>query len=248
MKLRRHRSSPDERLARLADGSIGEGERADLERAVAASPELAAKLAEQRRALAIVSAVEVELPAGLVEGLASTAEPPSRRARRRVPLRGVLVVGGAMLVLALLAGTRNQIVDVRSEVHLALAQATLEAPPRSAANRSVLAAAVDGIAFPDWQDRGWRAAGARTDSVGGNTVETVFYSSAGYGRIGYSIVAGPPLSVGVAQRVLHSGGVSYAVLSAAGATVVTWQRDGHTCILASQRAPAVALLALAGWA
>ncbi len=244
MKLR-PKPSDEDRLARLADGSIAEAERAELERAVAASPELAAKLAEQRRALQIVAAVDVEAPVRLL-GRISGPEPAARRARRRLPIRGVVVVAGVALILALIA-IRGTAADVRGEVHIALDRATLSAPARSRTDPAALTVSVAGISFPYWSGRGWRATGARTDSFGDRAVETVFYNSADYGRVGYSIVAGAPLAVGRTQQVLRGGGVVYSILSADGATVVTWQREGHTCVLASRRAPASALLALAGW-
>jgi anti-sigma factor RsiW len=241
----RNRHSYEAALARLADGSIGDDERSELERAVAASPELQAKLDEQRRAIAIVTAVDVEAPVGLLERLSSPL--PARRSRRRPPLRGLIAVAAALLILALLAA-RTDGLDVRGEAHLALARATLAAPPQSTSDHAVLVAAVDGVPFPDWRGRGWHAIGARSDALDGRSVETVFYSSSAYGRVGYSIVAGSPLAVGSAQRVLHYAGVSYAVLSLHGATVVTWRRAGHTCVLAATRAPASVMLRLAGWA
>jgi hypothetical protein len=158
----------------------------------------------------------------------------------------IALVAG-LAILALLA-VRSHGLDVRGEAHLALARATLAPPPQSAPDHAVLMAAVDGVAFPAWRGLGWRATGARSDELDGHSVETVFYSSSEYGRIGYSIVAASPLAIGGAQSVLHADGVSYAVLKVDGATVVTWRRDGHTCVLASRRAPAVVLLGLAGWA
>ena len=248
MNLRHRHSghSAEAALARLADGSIAENERAELESAVAASPELAAKLAEQRRAVTIVAAVDVEAPARLLEHLRSPQ--PARRPRRRwLTRRGLIAVAAALLILALLAA-RDHGLDVRGEAHLALARATLAPPRQSASDHAVLTAAVGGVAFPDWRGRGWRAIGARSDAIGGRAVETVFYDSSGHGRVGYSIVAGSPLAIGSAQSVRHYAGVSYAVLKFDGATVVTWDRDGHTCVLASRRAPAAVLLGLAGWA
>jgi anti-sigma factor RsiW len=248
MNLRHHHSdrSDEAALARLADGSIAENERAELEHSAAASPELAAKLAEQRRAIAIVAAVDVEAPARLLERLRNPQ--PARRPRRRwVTRRGVIAVAAVIVILALLAA-RNHGLDVRGEAHLALARATLAPPRQSANDRAVLTAAVGGAAFPSWRGRGWRATGARSDALDGRSVETVFYDSSGYGRVGYSIVAGSPLAVGNAQSVRRYAGVSYAVLKFDGATVVTWPRDGHTCVLASRRAPVAVLLGLAGWA
>ncbi|HEX2703409.1 MAG TPA: hypothetical protein VHM72_08260 [Solirubrobacteraceae bacterium] len=244
MNLRK-RHTVEVALARLADGSIGDQERSELERAVAASPELAARLEEQRRAIAIVAAVDVQVPAHLLERLSSPQ--PARRSRRRLPRRGLVAVAAALLILALLA-TRGHGLDARGEAHLALARATLAAPSQSASDHAVLAATVDGVAFPDWRGRGWRAIGARSDVLDGHPVETVFYSSSDYGRVGYSIIAGAPLATGSVQQVLSDAGVSYAVLRVDGATVVTWRRDGRTCVLASKRAPVAVMLGLAGWA
>jgi hypothetical protein len=41
------------------------------------------------------------------------------------------------------------------------------------------------------------------------------------------------------------GGAQYLLISAAGAQIVAWVQDGHTCVLASRSAPAAMLLALA---
>jgi hypothetical protein len=66
-------------------------------------------------------------------------------------------------------------------------------------------------------------------------------------RVGYTIVAGPALAVpGEAQRV-RRGSLGLAVVRRDGATVVTWRRAGHTCVLASRDAPARRLLDLAAW-
>ena len=247
MKLRRDKPSPEDAIARLADGSVSEAQRGVLERLVADSPELAAKLSEQRRALELVGAVDVLAPQRLLERLATPASAPTPRPRRRVPLRGIAVLVGAIVVLALLAA-RNHGPNVSGEIHLALARATLPAPAASPADRGELKASVDGIAFPDWHARGWQASGARADALEGRAVETVFYRSADYGRLGYSIVAGLPLALPSGGRSHGDGAVTYTVFHLDGATVVTWRRYGHTCVLAARRAPASALLALAGWA
>jgi hypothetical protein len=88
-------------LAALADGSLAPERRAALEARVAASPELADRLAEQRRAVALAqSAVaEVEAPAGL------RARVEAQRGARRAPVRRRLVTvaaaGAAALAIAL---------------------------------------------------------------------------------------------------------------------------------------------------
>jgi hypothetical protein len=94
---------PDEaELAALADGSLAPERRAALEARVEASPELAERLAEQRRAVALAqaAAAEVEAPAGLRARVEA-----QRGARRgRAPRRLVLVTaaaGAAAVALAL---------------------------------------------------------------------------------------------------------------------------------------------------
>jgi anti-sigma factor RsiW len=93
---------PDEaELAALADGSLAPERRAALEARVDASPELAERLAEQRRAVALAAAAaaEAEAPAGL------RARIEAQRGVRRAPARRRLVVlaaaGAAALAVAL---------------------------------------------------------------------------------------------------------------------------------------------------
>jgi hypothetical protein len=89
-------------LAALADGSLAPGRRAALEARVAASPELADRLAEQQRAVALArsAAAEVEAPAGL------RAHIEGQRRARRVPVqrRFVLIGAAATAVLAVAIG------------------------------------------------------------------------------------------------------------------------------------------------
>jgi anti-sigma factor RsiW len=78
-------------LAALADGTLAPDRRAALEHRVAGSPELADRLAEQQRALALArsAAAEVEAPAAL------RAKIEARRRARRVPAPRRLVAAGA---------------------------------------------------------------------------------------------------------------------------------------------------------
>src|SRR3954454_8275972 len=89
-------------LAALADGSLDEARRSELEARVAASPELAARLAEQRRALEIVhnAASQVEAPARLRARLEARKAPARRR---RWALSGGLAVAAAAVILTVVA-------------------------------------------------------------------------------------------------------------------------------------------------
>jgi Anti-sigma-K factor rskA, C-terminal len=83
-------------LAALADGSLAPERRAALEARIAASPELADRLAEQQRAVALAqsAAVEVEAPARL------RARVQAQRRRRGAPVPRRLVPLGAAAAAA----------------------------------------------------------------------------------------------------------------------------------------------------
>jgi hypothetical protein len=86
-------------LAALADGSLAPEDRASLEARVGESPELAARLAEQERAVAFArsAAAEVEAPAALRTRI------EAQRSPRRAPARRSFVLIGAAAAVAALA-------------------------------------------------------------------------------------------------------------------------------------------------
>ena len=95
-------------LAALADGSLAPARRAALEAEVAASPELADRLAEQRLAVAYVrnAAEQVEAPPDLRARIEAQRSPRRVRTPRRLALAGagtaaalVLAVGVGIAVL-----------------------------------------------------------------------------------------------------------------------------------------------------
>jgi hypothetical protein len=99
--LRRHARDPKpEELAALADGTLAPDRRAALEARVAASPELADRLAEQERAVALArnAAATVEAPADL-----RTRIEAQRRARSAPALRPVALVGAAAVAVLAVA-------------------------------------------------------------------------------------------------------------------------------------------------
>jgi Anti-sigma-K factor rskA len=97
---RRHQRDAGEEiaeLAALADGSLAPERRAALEARVAASPDLAGRLAEQERAVALVrsAAAQVEAPAALRARIDS-----QRRARRTSRPRRLVLIGAAAAAAA----------------------------------------------------------------------------------------------------------------------------------------------------
>jgi hypothetical protein len=235
--------------------------------------------AERHDIATLVSAIDVAAPAALRRRVRemTDAAPRSRRvAGRPLALAGALAgaaVAVVVLILALSGGSSGSAPTVQQASALAQRPATQGAPAESSVpGRLAISAA--GIPYPYWGQRfGWQAVGARTDSVGGHMVTTVFYARVGTSstagsstgrspsgasgvtpstgaptqRIAYSIVAGAPLAVPTAGHPVVSRGTSYRVLASGTDAVVTWRRAGHTCILVGSGVSSHTLLTLARW-
>ncbi len=94
-------------LAALADGSLAPERRAALEAQVAASSELAARLAEQERAVSLTrsAAAEVDAPAGLRTRVEAQQRPARASSPRRlVWIGGAVAAGVAAVVIGLTVG------------------------------------------------------------------------------------------------------------------------------------------------
>ncbi len=285
-------------LAALADGTLpdrsqetrasGAGRLGDASAVlaqVAESPELAAELEDQRRAVLLMRSLEqVEAPtllrrsielaakgeaavgdATAGEGSASasslaargTRRERARSSRRSSPLRlpsrlaaGVAFAAAVVvvLVLVLTTGGSTNAPTVLQASGAGLRTATGGAPAESAHNPHLLAVSAVGIPYPYWGGKlGWKAVGARTDTVGGRAVTTVFYANSRSQRIGYSIVAGPALAVPAGSASVPHQGVGFHVISHANPTIVTWREAGHTCILTARGVSTGTLIRLATW-
>lgn len=255
----RDASQMQARLAALADGTLAPGERERLLGQVDAHPELAGDLEAQRQALGALATLEsARAPERLhrsIEALATAApraKSSSRRMRLQLAVASSLVAAAAIAVA--IATSSPSPPTVRQAADAALGSPTLPPPEPSATRRGVLDRSVEGIAYPYWQDSfGWQAAGARTDRVGGRIVTTVFYThmgkggSASAGSIGYAIVAGDALPLPTDASVIHDRGIRFELLRSDGATVLTWRRAGHTCILVGRRVSGAQLVHLASW-
>jgi hypothetical protein len=188
-----------------------------------------------------------------VQALVAAHEKPARRPRPSprgaiaITLTVAAVAVAVMLAVGLGHGNSGTL-SMRQAATPTLRAATMSAPPESDANQAKLAAAVDGVKFPYWDQRfGWRSTGMREDRIDGRTVTTVFYSDSHGRRIGYAIVAGTPAPrVGGGVALWH-GGVTYRTLSEHGVAVVTWLRDGHLCIVSGRGVSSATLLRLASW-
>src|ERR1019366_8894798 len=160
---------------------------------------------DETELIELIRSIDVRAPEALhrrTEALiaehAAGARGPTWTARPRMTLR----VGGSPALVAavialppILGGGGSSRLQVREAAALTLRAATASAPGESPSTRAQLAAAVDGVAFPYWEERfGWRASGSRSDRMGGRSVRTVFYTDRRGRRVGYAIVAGtaPP--------------------------------------------------------
>src|SRR5437763_4273511 len=171
----------------------------------------------------LVRSMDVRAPESLPRRVDSLLLAHSRRRRRagvsgalaRSPSswRGRLAAVGASAaaaaavgaIVALTTGPAGSL-SLQSASALTLRPATAAAPSESQSNHAELAASVQGVSFPYWEESvGWRSVGARRDRLDGREVRTVFYSNPRGARIGYAIFAGsaPTLSGGAVR--LHRG-------------------------------------------
>jgi hypothetical protein len=171
-----------------------------------------------------------------------------RRRPGRLALAGAVAVTTlvAVLAIALTAGSPSS-PTVAEAAAVATRAATAPSPTRDAAHPTLTRASFDGVRYPDWEERfGWRVAGQRTDSIGGRATRTVFYRHTHH-RVGYTVISGEPLKRPAgAQRLVVNGLEMYRYRDGRN-TVVTFVRNGHTCVLAGYVHFASTLPKLASW-
>lgn len=213
----------------------------------------------------LVRALEAQAPPRLhrrVQEMVDARAAPRRRARGgaltafgprlRPTLVAMALAALAGAAIALLSGPSTHAPaagpSLSAASRLTLAAATAAAPRESRTRAAQLDVAMDGVAFPYWEEPfGWRASGMRTDTLGGRTVRTVYYTGHRDGRIGYAIVAGTPAPAVRGGTVLWHGGTAYRLQSLDGSPVVTWQRHGRLCVLSGRGVSAATLVRLAAW-
>ncbi len=128
----------------------------------------------------------------------------------------------------------------------------MSAPPSArvltcSAETNLLDTAVAGVSFPDFENEfGRPARGARADELDGRATRTVFYERGGR-EVAYTIVSGEALAWPAEAARTTRDGIEFRTFERGGATVVTWRRDGQTCVLSGSDASERELLALAAW-
>ena len=221
-------------LVRLVDGTLPADRRTEVEERVSREPALQAIVEQQLRGRALGQGVDEQAPSRVHATIAA-------RARRGAPRPNLaLVIGAGAAVAAVLVAMLVVLVapntqDVTVE---AVAEVALRAPEDAVSideNEPVaLEGQFDGLRFPNWESEfPFAAAGRRDDTVEGRTVRTTYYDDpSGERRLAYSIVSGGALDPPQGDaRAQVTNDVEMTVFEGPLGPAVTWERDGHTCVL-----------------
>jgi hypothetical protein len=213
---------------------------------------------EESRVSELIREIDVRAPAALHERVqtlvAERSRTPGASPRRRIALAGALAVVLAAVIAVAVAGLGGgggakgpgPLVSAASQ--LTRLAATAPAPAENPARRGELLADVEGVAFPYWEEHlGWRATGARTDTVAGRPARTVFYTDAHGRRVGYAIVGGPSVQVAGGGSTRWRRGTPYKLISLGGVPAVVWLRNGRLCVVSGRGMSEETLLRLASW-
>ncbi len=212
------------------------------------------ELAERGRALIAAAVAETRAPLALRERIeADRGRAVARGAGvRRRRLRGLLIPAGALVaalvVAVVLVVGGGGAPSVLATAALAARGPVLPAPHEDEANTALLQTSIEGVPFPYWGEQNWESVGARDDTIEGRKARTVYYANPAGVRAAYTILGGdtvdPPSD---ASRRMDKG-TELFVVEDNGRRVVTWERDGHTCVLSAPLAvPEQKLLDLAAW-
>lgn len=163
---------------------------------------------------------------------------------RRMKLTGALAAAAAVLgiVVGLASTAGGGPPGALAAAELAARGAQAAAPPVSATDPRFLRARLEGVPFPAWDARGWRASGLRADALGDRDALTVFYRRAGGAQIGYTIVGGEPLPWPDGARRVVRRGVEVWTARRDGRVTAVWRVGGHTCVLSAPEAVGAATL------
>lgn len=239
-------------LSALADGTLDPARRVEVEARIAASPELSALYERERRVVAALhQARATERAPDQLRARIEAARPAGTTvARRRIAyvggLAGALAAVALALVLILPGGTPGA-PSVSDAAALASRGATQAPPaPDPTSPQNMLHQSVGEVYFPNWgSSLHWHAVGARTDQLGGHQAVTVYYKWRDK-QIAYTIVSAPALAHPAVQSTwLH--GTELRTQTQDGRLVVSWYRDGDTCVLSARGVTAAELQKLAAW-
>jgi hypothetical protein len=213
------------------------------------------ELAERGRALIAAAVAETAAPLALRERIEADRARAGQTggARRSRGLLGKLVPAGGLLAAAVVAlvlvlGGSNA-PSVLATASLATRGPVLPAPAEDASNDTVLKASIEGTPFPYWGDSfQWEAVGARDDKIDDRAAKTVYYENPKGVRAAYTILGGDTIDAPSGSQEKTHNGVKLSITLNEGRRIVTWTRNGHTCVLSAPvGVPEDKLLQLAAW-
>ena len=238
-------------LSALADGTIDPARRAEVQARIAQSPELTALYERERRVVDLMQRAnsQTRAPLGLRERIEAQRPSPAKQARRRWGYVGGLAAALAAVALALvllLPSGSPGAPSVSEAAGLAALGATQSAPMPDPSNPSKLGSDVEDVYFPNWEERfNATATGQRNDTFNGRPATTVYYRMNGK-TIAYTIVGEPALK-GSPSKESWLNGTELWTFEHQGRQIVSWKRDGRTCILSSSDVAPGQLQKLAAW-
>jgi hypothetical protein len=238
-------------LSALADGTLDPRRRLEIETEILASPKLTALYARERRVVELLQRARSAEHATARLRSRIEAQRPTRNenAWRGTAYAGALAAAlcaAALLVALALHGGSPGSPSVSQAAALALRGPARPAPSPDSSDWTRLRRRVEGMYFPNWSvGLGWRAVGQRADRLAGRPAVTVYYGLREE-RVAYTIVGVPALAQ-PAGAITNLSGIWLRTLALNGRTVVTWRRDGHTCVLSAVGVPALTLRTLAVW-
>jgi hypothetical protein len=266
LRLRTRSDRLSAEISALADGSIPPERRRPVERQIEGSAELRRRFEQERMAVEMLRQARERdrAPESLRRRIerewAARSEPGSRQSgpglrrsgpvlRGSRPLASSLAVAAAVvaaILVLLIAGGPTAGPSVAQAAVLATRGATAPGPRVDPRDPQALLQRVGAVSFPNWSyTLGWNTTGQRIDRLDHHLAVTVYYSW--HGRdVAYTIVSVPALAEPHAS-VVRTGGLHLRVLWLTGRRIVTWRRDGRTCVLSSRDVPAAQLESLAAW-
>jgi hypothetical protein len=172
---------------------------------------------------------------------------PSPARRIAVVAAAGLAAFAAVLVLTI-GGSTPGGPTLASAAQLSARQPTEPSPVHDLRRPSLLRERFKGVTYPYWYEQfNWFTAGQRTDDLGGGrTAHTVFYRHTHH-RIGYTVVSGKPLIAPRSAERRVVDGLEMRGYRDGDRDVVTFVRNGHTCVLAGMVHSRGTLYKLAAW-
>ena len=242
-------------LAALVDGRLAPARRDELEARLAEEPTLAEALERQRRGLTAIAAAagSVSAPLALrqrIEEMQRGAAAPARKRRLRLPslriglpVAGLAAAAAAAVIVVLVTGGGPSVESmVAAATRPPVAAVTLDP-----SQPKLLQENVEGVPFPNYEEKfDWSAVGTRTDTIDGRDTRTVHYELDG-NDVAYTIVAGGQLPGPSGARPTEREGIELRSFTEDGRNVVTWRREGRTCVMSAEGVPTETLLELAAW-